>query len=144
MRHHRTALSGPPLPRGLAPCPARPPGFALSRRGRWPLFVALPSSRRTSSTLRQRLHVLRYRCDDYLIKMSFSWLLRSSQGPFLSPIEFGSASSKVLRQCERDRCPKGSGPLVQLTKDILPPSETLWCALVQAPVWLCFRPWLFW
>ena len=77
----------------------------------------------------------------------FSWLLRSSQGPFLSPIEFGSASSNVLRQCERDRCPKGSGPLVQLTKDIpwpFPPSETLWCALVQATVWLCFRPWLFW
>ena len=30
---------------------------------------------------------------------------------------------------------------------LFPPSETLWCALVcfpQAPVWLCFRPWLFW
>ena len=94
VRHHRTALSGPPLPRGLAPGPARPPGFALSRRG----SVAFPSSSRTSSTLRQRLLVLWYRCDDYLIKISFSWLLRRSQGPFLSPIEVGSASSKVVER----------------------------------------------
>ena len=84
-----------PPPRGTTapPCPglpwssgtvlrvlARPPGASpLSRRG----SVAFPSSSRTSSTLRRRLHVLWYRCDGYLIEISFSWLDRSSQGPFL-------------------------------------------------------------
>ena len=41
VRHHRTALSGPPLHRGLVRTFLRPPGGALSRRSRLPLSVAL-------------------------------------------------------------------------------------------------------
>ena len=53
---------------------------------------------------------------------------------FLSPMEFGSASSQVVRKYKRDRCPKGSEPLALLAKDIpWPFPETLWCALAVFP-----------
>ena len=42
---------------------------------------------------------------DYLIKTAFSGLLGSGQGPFES-MEFGSASSQVVRKYKRDRSPR--------------------------------------
>ena len=59
MRHHRTAqLRGTPLLRVLAHSFLRPPGFALSGRGRLPQSVAFPSSRTTPLTLRHLLCLL--------------------------------------------------------------------------------------
>ena len=61
--HRRAAPPHRPTPghtllRGLARSFLRPPGFALSGRGRQPLSVAFPSSRTTPLALRHRLHLL--------------------------------------------------------------------------------------
>ena len=81
-----TLAWGGSLPRRHSPSTTQS-GLAGRRFSAFYVFWGLPvdSGGATIGPRESNPHQ-RYRCDDYLIKISFSWLLRSSQGPFLHRI----------------------------------------------------------